>query len=122
MKSRLIIALVAFGLIASVSGLAMQGQAESTTPDFSDKVLVVYIFSESRYPMRVLENAHLEMIGDRLFLCGVGADTRRENDWTKGLTTRIAWSTVTSYHEFTKEEFKAYAAAGAAEEASDKPK
>ena len=107
--------LVLAGLIAmcAVSVFASTAETEdsaSTTkhPDFSNKVLLIYLTTKPAYPSYIMEDSRLCEIGNRLFLTGTYADTRREEDWRSGLETRIAWDAVVSYQVLTPKQYEKY--------------
>jgi hypothetical protein len=104
--------LVAVLLLASVFALGDQ-QVEVETvqpPGFTGNVVVVYIMSEQRHPTYVVDKPRFRYIGDRLFLSGVGADTKRPADWRIGMDINVAWNLVTSFNVLTQEQFTKYVA------------
>ena len=74
--------------------------------DLDDKFVVVYLDPAMRSPSVVLVNPKLKQVGGRWFLHGTGADTHRENDWRKGVATRVAWNNVSGYYAYSEQEYE----------------
>jgi hypothetical protein len=72
---------------------------------FEGKFLFIYLDKEARTPSYVLTDASIQTIAGREFLTGVGADTKRANDWRTGVKTSIAWANVVTFMEFTQDEY-----------------
>ena len=77
-------------------------------PDFSDKVLLVYLSPETAYPTYIMADSGLCEIGNRLFLAGKFADTRRKEDWRSGIETYVAWDAVKIYQVLTAEQYEKF--------------
>ena len=56
----------------------------------------------------VLSDVSFVEIHGRTFLVGVGADTKRPDDWQSGKKVYVGWERVTGYTLLSKEEFDEY--------------
>lgn len=75
---------------------------EDNLPDFTDKVLSVYINGPSE--SKGIAYPRFQEQGGRLFLVGVVPETSSLADWVKGHTCAIAWDSITDYLVFDSEE------------------
>ena len=89
----------------AVCSLSAESEREDSIPDFSGKILLVYTTPEPRFPAWIMAEPRLKQVGDRLFLSGKYANTRRKEDWRTGIETHIAWDVVTTYQVLTNEDY-----------------
>ena len=112
MKARLLFpaAIVLIGVVSILASAKedSNGAQQVNVPDLSDKVLLVYTSREPRYPTWIMAESRLHQIGDRFFLSGKYADTRRSEDWRSGFETHVAWDVVTTYQVLTTKEFEKF--------------
>ena len=69
-------------------------------PDFSDKIVLIYLMGRSPDDGVLLERAVFEVHGGRAFLTGEFAEGASANDWVAGVRTALAWDTVQQYFMF----------------------
>jgi len=75
---------------------------------FKGKVVTVYVTdSDSEINGQPMTGAKLEMVGGRMFLTGVGAETAKKNNWTRGVELGIEWESISAYYLMTDEEYRA---------------
>lgn len=73
---------------------------DKNTPDLKSKVILIYMHNRPLEEAVVLEDAHFEQQGGRLFLVGRFAEGASENDWASGVKTSLAWDRVDQYFLF----------------------
>lgn len=73
-------------------------------PDFSDKIVLIYLMGRSPDDGVLLERAVFEVQGGRVFLIGDFAEGASANDWVAGVRTALAWDSVQQYFTFTSME------------------
>jgi hypothetical protein len=110
--------LVAAGLIAACVVFVTSFSAETNEtsaadpslqfPDFSDKVLLVYLTRKSEYPNYIMVDSRVHQVGYRPFLFGKCADTHRKEDWKAGLETNISWNDIKSYQSLSPEQYETF--------------
>jgi hypothetical protein len=69
-------------------------------PDFSQKLVLIYLMGRSPDDGVLLENARFEIQGGRPFLVGDFAEGGSANDWVAGVHTALAWDSVQQYFVF----------------------
>lgn len=71
-----------------------------TFPDFSDKVLLVYLVGRPLEDAVVLKRPRFDVQGTKAFLVGQFADGTTPNDWATDVPTAISWDNVEQYMVF----------------------
>ena len=105
MRLIIVLAFVVFASTA-VSQMSLTVADEGNAkPLFKDKVVTIYT-SSGKNSGDVLTNVKLQMVGGRMMITGIGADTGGDDDWTKGAEVGFPWETVTAYIAMTPEQFK----------------
>jgi hypothetical protein len=75
-------------------------------PDFSDKIVLVYLANRSDDHSIVIEHPTFEIQGGRVFIVGQFAEGTTSNDWASGVQTAVSWDAVEQYLVFdTIEEY-----------------
>ncbi|MGD9330129.1 MAG: hypothetical protein PVJ53_02390 [Desulfobacterales bacterium] len=69
-------------------------------PDFSDKIVLVYLMGRPPDDGVLLQQAVFEMQAGRPFIIGEFAEGASANDWVAGVRTALAWDTVQQYFVF----------------------
>jgi len=69
-------------------------------PDIAHKVILIYLSGRPDEHNAVLQNAHFENQGGRIFVVGEFAEGTTANDWASGISTAIAWDQVEQYLVF----------------------
>ena len=69
-------------------------------PDFTAKVILIYLVDRSPDESIVLQKASFEIQGGRIFLVGEFADGTTPNDWAAGVPTCVSWRRVEQYLVF----------------------
>jgi hypothetical protein len=70
-------------------------------PDLRGKVVAIYfVYRTEPRDVAIVEDAHFELQGGRLFLAGRVPSGINPGDWNAGLTTCIAWDAVAEYTVF----------------------
>ena len=69
-------------------------------PDFSDKIVLIYLMGRSPDDGVLLERAVFEVQAGRAFLIGDFAEGASANDWVAGVRTALAWDSVQQYFIF----------------------
>jgi len=69
-------------------------------PDFSDKILLIYLGNRNSEESVVLENAAFQVQGDKIFMVGRIAEGTTPNDWASGVITAVAWDSIEQYLVF----------------------
>lgn len=69
-------------------------------PDFSHKIVLVYLMGRPPDDGVLLEHAVFEIQGGRPFIIGDFAEGASANDWVAGVRTALAWDTVQQYFMF----------------------
>ena len=72
-------------------------------PDFSGKVVVLYLSGEVSSTGVILEYATFKCLGGRLFVEGRHPEIRFQ-EWTSHLESGVAWDDVTNYLVFDSRE------------------
>jgi hypothetical protein len=74
---------------------------EATVPDFTNKVIVLYLSTTSDLTADglVLEAVTFQQYGDRLFIVGRSADIGT-GSWSAGVRAEVAWDYVSCYLVF----------------------
>jgi len=72
-------------------------------PDFTNKVVVLYLSGEVSATGVILEYAGFKCLGGRLFLVGRNPEMRWQ-EWTSHLEAAVAWDAVTNYQVFESRE------------------
>jgi hypothetical protein len=118
MKTALVISALVGLSLAALAAADLNGEkpADASNP-FAGKVLMIYLSADPEVPSHTLEDVKVEKIWGHDFLVGVGADTKRDEDWTVGMKFKIAVEHILGFTEFTPEEFQKFC-----EEAEDSPK
>jgi hypothetical protein len=98
----LAVALVVVG-VSVLSGASSEATA-TADEDFTGKTLVVYFGGAEQ--VTYVQSARLSRIGGKVFLCGTTADSGMKDDWSRGLTVRIAWDNVERFYPLTAEQYK----------------
>jgi hypothetical protein len=75
---------------------------------FAGKIMLVHMDFEMEILAQVMTDVEFKEIKGRTFLVGLGADTKRSDDWRKGKKIYVAWDKVTGYMLLTKDEFDKY--------------
>ncbi len=109
MKTALaIIALVGAAVaVFAAAELAGQSAADGANP-FAGKILLIYLTPDPDIPAHTLRDVKVEKLWGRDFLMGIGADTKRDSDWTIGRPFSIAVEHITGLTAFTPEEFEKF--------------
>jgi hypothetical protein len=66
-------------------------------PDFSDKVVLLYLTNRSPDDAVVLCGTRFETQGGRFFIVGEYAEGTTANDWAAGIATAVSWDSVEQY-------------------------
>jgi hypothetical protein len=69
-------------------------------PDFSGKIILLYLTDRSDEHNVVLQNAVMENQAGKLFVVGQFAEGTTTNDWATGIQTAVAWDNVEQYLVF----------------------
>ena len=69
-------------------------------PDFSSKIILVYLMGRPPDDGVLLQHASFEIQGGRAFVVGEFAEGASANDWVAGVSTALAWDTVQQYFVF----------------------
>jgi len=69
-------------------------------PDIEDKIILIYLSSRPDEHNAVLQKAHFENQGGRIFIVGEFAEGTTANDWASGVSTAIAWDQIEQYLVF----------------------
>jgi hypothetical protein len=69
-------------------------------PDFSNKIVLVYLMGRPADDGVLLQHAVFEIQGGRPFIIGDFAEGASANDWVAGVRTALAWDTVQQYFMF----------------------
>ena len=69
-------------------------------PDFTNKIILVYLMGRPPDDGVLLAHAVFEIQGGRPFIIGEFAEGASANDWVAGVCTAIAWDTVQQYFVF----------------------
>jgi hypothetical protein len=69
-------------------------------PDFSNKIILVYLMGRPPDDGVLLQHAVFEIQGGRPFIIGEFAEGASANDWVAGVCTALAWDTVQQYFVF----------------------
>jgi hypothetical protein len=97
------VALVVYAM-AELAGHPAAGAANA----FEDKILLIYLTPDPEIPAHTLKDVRIEKIWGRDFLVGIGADTKRESDWTIGRPFSVAIEHITALTAFTPDEFEKF--------------
>lgn len=106
---RSISALLAIGLLAIALCMTAVDEEAIAAPEdetlFEEKVVTVYLGDPMKGSGQVLEDASLKQVGGRWMLVGTSASTGHAGEWAAGVTTGVAWDSVTAFYVFTQDEF-----------------
>lgn len=69
-------------------------------PDFSGKIILIYLINRSLDDAVVLHHVRFEVQGARIFLIGEYAEGTTANDWAVDVTTAVSWDSVEQYLVF----------------------
>ena len=89
-------------------GLSQSEPAKNAVPDdeLSGKTVVLFLDNETQNPSQALTDVEFKPLHGHNFICGRGADTKREDDWVIGRNVRhVEWDKVTGYVVLTPQEF-----------------
>jgi hypothetical protein len=82
-------------------------------PDFTNKILLIYLCDRPDEHNVLIKNAAFVDQGGRVFLVGEFAEDTTANDWAAGVQTAIAWDRVEQYLVFDSiEDYFARVSAG----------
>ncbi len=73
--------------------------------DLSGKTVVLFLDNETQNPSQALTDVEFKKLQGRTFICGHGADTKREDDWVIKRNVRVDWDKVTGYVVLSPQEF-----------------
>jgi hypothetical protein len=69
-------------------------------PDFTGKIVLIYLAHRSDDYNVVLQNAELQNQAGKIFIVGEFADGTTSNDWAAGIRTAVSWENVEQYLVF----------------------
>lgn len=70
---------------------------DAAFPDFSGKVILLYLINRSPDDAVVLHSTRFEVQGTRVFLVGEYAEGTTASDWAAGVSTAVSWDSVEQY-------------------------
>ncbi len=101
---------VAVALVGSFGRAGDEKKENAPKADemFAGKIMMLHLDPEMEVLAEVLSDVSFVEIHGRTFLVGVGADTKRPDDWQSGKKVYVGWERVTGYTLLSKEEFDEY--------------
>ena len=91
----------AFGLSQFIKLIFKElGLKELFFPDFSGKIVLLYLENRASEDSVVLENAAFQIQGDKIFLVGRIAEGTTPNDWASGVDTAVSCDSIEQYLVF----------------------
>jgi hypothetical protein len=68
-----------------------------TFPDFSGKIVLIYLVNRTDDYNVVLQQARLENHAGKIFIVGEFAEGTTSGDWAAGVETAVSWDNVEQY-------------------------
>lgn len=120
---RLVLAGLITTCVVSVASFASEADQASPTfkyPEFTGKVLLVYLTRKSDYPNYIMVDSRVRQIGHMMFLSGKFADIHPKKDgkqlpmyrWRSGLETNVAWNSIRAYQVLSPKQYDKFLADG----------
>ena len=110
-KRLIFAAMILVALVALVRlGRAGDAPEKAKQPEnpFAGKIMLVHLDPDMEVLSEVLSDVEFVELHGRTFLVGMGADTKRADDWQSGKKVYVGWERVTGYTLLTQEEFDEY--------------
>jgi hypothetical protein len=73
---------------------------QMTFPDFSGKIVLIYLANRSDDYNVVMQHATLENQAGKIFIVGEFAEGTTASDWAAGIRTAVSWENVEQYLVF----------------------
>jgi hypothetical protein len=73
---------------------------QMTFPDFSGKIVLIYLVNRSDDYNVVMQHATLENQAGKIFIVGEFAEGTTASDWAAGIRTAVSWENVEQYLVF----------------------
>ena len=114
---RLVFAGLITTCVVSVASFASEADQASSTkyPEFTGKVLLVYLTRKADYPNYIMVDSRVRQIGYQMFLSGKFADIHPKDGkqlpmyrWRSGLETNVAWNSIRAYQVLSPKQYDTF--------------